>query len=283
MIELALAPTTRFVSIETDDERIERYVSLVYARLVAEHAGHAAADHAVLHTAFRPARSTFCGEPLPAPDPNDPGSPWNSGAYVADQFVWRALARDPAWLALHASALSIDGRGVLLVGPGGGGKTTLLLALAAAGAYAYGDEMALIHHAQRRTSALARRLAVRERSLDVLRDARLTACARASQPTGSPEGVYYLDTCELFAQSAAGADPLRAVFVLDGRGDVPGARPISRGAAALRIAPYVAGARRSLEQIAHIADLLADASTFILRCSDPHATAALVSRTVMAC
>lgn len=281
-IDLALAPTSRRVSIQTDDERIERYVHSVYGRLVTT-GTCTDADRAVLCTASRPARATFRDEPLPGPDPADPDRPWNSGAYVTDQFVWRALARDDAWLALHASALSIADRGVLLVGPSGCGKTTLSLALAAAGAGLYGDEMALLHRATRTMAALPRRIAVREHSLEVLRDAALAAAVRRGESRGS---VHYVDVKELFPNAPPDvAQPVRALFIIDGahREDPPRIAPLSRAAAAMRLAPYLGYGRRTLDEVAALAQVLADATAFTLFASDPYAATELVIRTASRC
>ena len=284
IIALALEPTRRAVSIDTDDPRIEQYLRSVYAPFVATGAARPDADGAVLQTRCTPARATFRGVPLPAPDPSNPASRWNSGSYVADQFVWQALARDDAWIALHASALAIGGRGVLLVGPGGSGKTTLSLALALEGAHLFGDEMALLHRRDRTVCALARLIGIRARTLEVLGDAILAAAVRREDARVGGETVHYVSAARLFAQPPlAAARPLRAVFLISAGDGSPAVRPLARAAAAMRIAPFLAGPRRGLAGVAALAELLAGASTFVLQPGDPPATARLVHDTVAAC
>lgn len=284
-IALALEPTRRAVSIDTDDLRIERYLRSVYAPFVAADGAHPDADGAVLQTGCRPAHATFRGVPFPVPDPSDPACRWNSGSYVADQFVWQALARDDVWIPLHASALAIGGRGVLLAGPGGCGKTTLSLALGMDGAFLFGDEMALLHRRDRTVSALARMIGIRARSLDVLGDPELAAAVRLGDArVASTDAVHYVSAARLFSQPAFMAPrPLRAVFFIAEPAAVPALHAVARASAAMRIAPYVAGPRRGLAGVAGLTDLLGGASTFVLHPGEPAATARLVRETVTAC
>ena len=87
-------------------------------------------------------------EPAPAPRLKLSASPEAlAGGDLRAQPASRAIAQ---WLAsptvqlIHAAAVSIDGRGVLLVGVGGRGKTTTALACARAGFSFLGDDLCVI-------------------------------------------------------------------------------------------------------------------------------------------
>ncbi|WP_045391837.1 HPr kinase/phosphorylase [Falsirhodobacter sp. alg1] len=50
-------------------------------------------------------------------------------------------------MIMHASAVAVDGRGVLIVGASGSGKSTLALALMARGAVLVSDDRTMLHAA----------------------------------------------------------------------------------------------------------------------------------------
>lgn len=51
---------------------------------------------------------------------------------------------DPSRLILHASCVSVDGRGLLILGPSGSGKSSLALALMAYGAALVADDRTIV-------------------------------------------------------------------------------------------------------------------------------------------
>jgi hypothetical protein len=276
-IVLQLTPTARYLSIGTDDDRIERYVRASYPELLADGMPPAAADRGIIRTGSPPATVTFNGRPLPRPKPNERRSPWSSGAYIVDQFLWRSVARDAAWLSLYGCAVALNGRVVVIVGPSGAGKTTLGLALTRLGGRLYGDEMIVIHRTSGLVAVIARRLAVRERTLAILGDPRLSAIVGASyHVTSGPERTYYVGRDALDESFAPMPPPLPlgALVVLK-RGEGPVAvRAVSPACAALAAAPYFGSRPGDLSEVAELVGVLRGAATLELTATEPRAAAA---------
>jgi hypothetical protein len=278
---LHLSPTGRHLSIATDDERVERYVRTSYA-LAHVPSVPASADRAVIVTATRPATVTFNGDPMPRPKSAAPSDPLNSGVYLVDQFLWRSLARDDTWLSIYGCAVALHGRTVVLVGPSGTGKTTLALALRRYGGCLYGDEMTVVHRRDATATAIGRRLAVRERSLALLGDERLSAVVRAGERYADGTGdTYYV--CRRVLDAKVGTAPplpLGALVVLR-RGDgATRLRTLSKAHAALAAAPYLGSRPGDLSEVGALGALLRDAAAFELSVADPHPGAALIAATV---
>jgi hypothetical protein len=278
-IGLRLRPTDRYLSIATNDERIERYIRTSYGGLVAPSVPREGTDRAVIATGRGPSTVTFNGVSLPRPSSAGGFDPLNSGAYLVDQFLWRSLARDATWLALYGCAVAYRGRVIALVGASGTGKTTLGLVLTRRGARLYGDEMILIHRRDAIATVIARRLAIRERTLALLDDDRLNAVVRAShQSTVGDERTYYVGCAAL--QEGLGdlppPLPLGGLVVLR-RGEGPSRlRPISRARAALGAASFLAARPGTLTEVAALVSVLGDAAAFDLTVGDPHAAAQLL-------
>ncbi len=277
-IGLRLRPTARCLAIATDDERVERYVRTAYALALADGVPDDA-DRAELLTATRPATVTFNGAPLPGPKSASRAGPLDSGANLVDQFLWRSLARDDAWLSLHGCAVALGGRTVALVGATGTGKTTLALALRRHGAKLYGDEMVVVHRRDGVASAIARRLAVRERTLALLGDERLSALVRAGERfAGGAGSTYYVCRRALDASTEhAPPLPLAALVLLRRGTGATRLRKLSPAIAALAASSYLGARPGNLSEVGALAALLRAAATFELSVADPHAAATLIA------
>lgn len=276
---LALEPTARTLDVETDDERVQRYVRTAYAKVVVAvpDPGHVD-DRGQLLRADSPPVVCFNGTALP----RDTGS-WSSDAYVVDQFVWRSLAGDCAWLPLYGCTIAFGGRAVIIVGPSGIGKTTLGLALAAAGAKLGGDEMVLVHRRTRTVTALRRALTVRGDCLPLIDDARISATVgRFGEPLGDgTSGVVALDAARLAPLSEP--QPLGAFVIAERGTDMPRLEPMSSARVALAVAPYVTPRPPDLSAVADLVDLFGPAAGFRLVLSGPRETAALLLERIVAC
>jgi hypothetical protein len=252
-----LTPTSRTVHIETDDERVERYVRTAYGNLLV--AAPAPATHtAALLTASGAAHVSFDGVAIPR-DAEATGTPWDSDAFVVDQFIWRALANDSDWVALYAGAVVIDGRAALLVGDSGVGKTTLALALRSLGAGILGDEMALVHRRDDKVDAIDRRLSIRrDRGEAALVDRRVL---------GDPPAPA----------------PLAATFIVKRGTGAPQVVPVSAARTALTLASYLGARPKMLADVTAFARVLERGRCFTLTLGEPGRSARMLLETVRAC
>jgi hypothetical protein len=268
--------------IETDDERAERYVRTAYGALLAD-PGPEPTDVAALMTATGSVIASFNGVELPREWSGPGKNPWRSGAYITDQFVWRALAAEREWTSLYGCAV-VAGRGALLfVGPSGTGKTTLGLALQRLGARVIGDEMIVVNQTDFTVDAIGRRLSVRGTPDDPLDDPALgDVIRRCGSLVGSgKERFLAVDRC------AFGALPARArlaatFFVSRGERE-PGVVPAGVSRTALAAARYAGRRPQNFDELAQLAAVLGAGRCFGLSLGDPNASARAVLEAAGAC
>jgi hypothetical protein len=274
-LQLRLAPTGRSLRLVTDDERVARYVRIAdAATLVAEMPQPS--DIAVLFTGGANTIVSFNGDDLPRNWSGRGANPWRSGSYTVDQFVWRSLAGDSAWVALYACAVVFRGRSLLFSGPSGVGKTTLCLALQQFGARLIGDEMIVVNPSTLEVDAIDRRLSVRWPHGDPLDDAVLhDLIQKTGAQIGSGPGRFLAVDRRAFGALPAPA-PLGATFVL-ARGDgAPRLAHAGAGRTALATAPFAGRRPNELDDIGRLADVLAGGRCYSLALGDPQASARTV-------
>lgn len=278
---IPLEPTSRLLQIETDAERIERYVHTAYGRL--EESTRPATDVAVLLTEPTPATVTFNGVPV-VREWSGPGlNPWLSGAYIVDQFVWRALAQDRDWMALYACAVVVGTRAALLVGKSGVGKTTLGLALQRLGARVIGDEMIVIDRRDFAVAAVSRRLSIRWGAENPLGDTSLDALLQKhASVVGTGDGRFLAVDRRVFGEVPPPAK-LAATFVVTRGGQDPGVRPSSAARSAAAIAQYLGARPKDLAQVAELGNILSSGRCFTLSLGDPNASARVVLEALNQC
>jgi hypothetical protein len=277
-----LRPTSRTLRIETDDARIERYVKTAYGNNLLDPT-HAATDVAVLTTGSEAPVVSFNGVALSRDWPGPGKNPWQSGAYIIDQFVWRALANDPDWMALYACAVVSRERAVLLVGASGVGKTTLGFALQRLGASIIGDEMVLVHRDDVAVGAIDRRLSVRWGTDDPLDDPALHVLIRNNAAlVGAGEDGFLAVDRRVFGAVPPPAK-LAATFVVTRGEREPLVAPASASRTALSIAPYLGVRPQGLDDIARVARALARGRCFTLNLGAPHAAARAVLGALTTC
>jgi hypothetical protein len=279
---LRFAPTGRSLQLATDDARIARYVRIAYAATLVEDLPQPS-DTAALFTGGAKTIVSFNGNDVRREWSGPGANPWRSGAYTVDQFVWRSLAGDPAWIALYASAAVVGERTLVFSGPSGVGKTTLGLALQRFGARLIGDEMIVLDPASGVVDAIDRRLSIRWRNGDPLDDAALRSVIRENAARlGSGRNWFLAVDRRVFGALPAAA-PLAATFVL-ARGDgVPHLAPAGAGRTALAIAPFAGRRPTGLGDVARLAGVLAAGRCYTLKLGDPDASARAVFEAVTAC
>ena len=278
VFQLRLAPTARYVRIVTDDDRVAGYVTSSYGDvLYTGRTPEDRTDEATLLTTTIPAIVMFNAVPLPRNAPASGETQWTSGAYIVDQFVWRALANDPDWIPLYACAVEIGGRAVVLAGAGSVGKTTLGLALANAGAGVYGDEMILIHRRSRVVSAISRRLMLRPGTLGLLGNVAITERIRAAGiPLGSGTAK------RIVVGAVPRPAPLGAIMLIERGSGVPALSPLSAPRTTVALRPYLGTSIPDFDAFAALVHTIAVNRCFRLRTGDVIATAAAVGQVMSA-
>ena len=120
-------------------------------------------------------------------------------------------------LAIHAGAVAIGGRAILIAGRSGHGKTTLVLGLLRRGLDLLSDELALVAPDGRTVLAYPRGLHVRQTALDLFPELGFLADVPAQELGGGSQWVVDPNRLErAFGATVAGAARIRAVVLLDG-------------------------------------------------------------------
>ena len=269
---LRLAPTSRALRIETDDERVAGYVHTAYGNNLAQ-STLPATDSALLLTRHKTGAASFNDVPLTRDwfvTPNQ----WKSNLYIVDQFVWRSLIADPDWIALYGCAVVVGERALLLVGASGVGKTTLAFALQRIGAHVIGDEMIVIRRADLAVGAIDRRLSIRWEPGYRIGDERLDRLVREhASSVGTAAGFRALDR-RVFGEVPELAQ-LSATFVVT-RGSEERVTPLPASRAALMSASHLGSRPETIEAIVEFARLLSHGRCFSLRLGQPDASARAV-------
>jgi hypothetical protein len=281
-LQLQLAPTGRSLRLLTDDARVARYVRIAYAATLVDEMPQPS-DIAVLFTGGSKTIVSFNGDDVPRDWSGRGANPWRSGAYTVDQFVWRSLAADSAWVALYACAVVFRGRSVLFSGPSGVGKTTLGLALQQFGGRLIGDEMIVVDPATLEVDAIDRRLSVRWPHGDPLDDAVLhDLIQKNAAQIGSGRGRFQSVDRRAFGAPPAPA-PLGATFVLTRGEGAPRLAPAGAGRTALAIARFAGRRPNRLDDVGRLADVLAGGRCHTLTLGDPQASARAVFEALSTC
>ena len=218
--------------------------------------------------------------------------PWN---FVPRFLVSAVMSLQPATIFVHAAAVAIAKKGVLLAGPSGAGKTTLSLGLAARGHDFYGENV----------------VGLRSTTGDLLPFRRVAllrpgACSRAISGLMAREGVELahiaatpgalpklpFHTTRHFPPAGGAAVPLECAFFLRSFASRPAAVPFTPAMDAfdhvlrplsfdILVAASWGPQSGWLMKYLRICAMLAQARCYHLDCGDPDATADLVERTAM--
>ncbi len=270
---LRLAPTSRALRIETDDERIAGYVHTAYGNNLTEQT-FPSTDRALLLTRHKTGAASFNDVPVTRDWFVTP-SQWKSNLYIVDQFVWRSLIADPDWTALYGCAVVVRERALLFVGASGIGKTTLAFALQRLGAHVIGDEMIVVRRADRSVGAIDRRLSIRWGSDYRIGDERLDRLVHEhASPIGKDAAFRALDR-RVFGELPELAQ-LAATFVVTRGGEEPRVTQLPASRAALMSSSHLGSRPETIDDIAEFARLLDNGRCFSLRLGQPDASARAV-------
>lgn len=207
--------------------------------------------------------------------------PWE--AVVGTLAVHRLLRLQRHVALMHAAAVGVAGRGLLLIGGKGRGKTTLSLALAARGNPLFGDELAGVRTDTLEIVGLRRAVAVRPGPRALLVDAALRRVDADSvrYPDGSIRLRASIDS--LFPRPTAGPMSLGAMVFLRGFASAARLESFAPAREHLRLMTPLASALWHLPRAAkalRLLGVLAKTPTYWLDMADPDATAELIERTV---
>ena len=215
----------------------------------------------------------------------EPGAPWQ--ALAGNVAVNRLLRLQRDTLFLHAAAVQLEGRGVLLVGGKGAGKTTLALALAARGHRLLGDELCGVRTGSRVLVPVRRSVAVRTGPAAAAVGARLDALNAAWVPFPDGTRRRRAPPAELFpgATPASSAVPLTHIVFL--RGYAPEAlleevRPSREVTAWLTPLAATLWDRPPTDTVRRLLATITGARCWSLRAGNPDETADLLSATLEA-
>ena len=212
--------------------------------------------------------------------------PLGSAYHAAREVFARFAAEAPETLALYGALCAVDGGAVLLLGPTMIGKTVLALHLAIAGARFLGDETAAISLRDGEMYAMPRRPALRESALPLLPQAIARGVARSECAFENGRGRFWysLDETALDGiEPSARRYPVRAVCVINDRGEGASLRSLEPVQALKAVAQRAYGRPSSLAHVAAIRRAMRHAAFFELTLGPPEETSRLLLRELRSC
>lgn len=234
---------------------------------------------------------------LLVPTPRGEGAIGIEGArmLVRSDVPWQALAGNLALnrllrlerdvVFLHASAVSVRGRGVLLLGAKGRGKTTLALALAARGHVLLGDELTGVRAVTHELVPVRRSVSVRDGPMALAISERFNRLDAPYEPFPDGTRRRRAYTADLFPSQAAdtGAIVLSDLVFLRGFAPAPRlveVRPGREHLAALTPLASSLWERPPAEALRRLLGIINGARCWTLEAGDPDTTADLLAATL---
>jgi hypothetical protein len=212
--------------------------------------------------------------------------PLLSSYYVLREVFARFVSAQPSHIAFHGALSSIEGAGVLILGPASIGKTVLGIHLASCGARFLGDESAALDVRQGTARALARTPSLRESAFPYLPAALAARIAASPHSVQTERGRFWYALEAGHLNGIAGSDAphrLAAVCVIRGRAEQSSVRRIDASAALPAIIQRAYTRPSQLLEISALKKALRHAAIFELDLGDPHDAAAALVEQVRAC
>ena len=222
----------------------------------------------------------FNGEPVPYQG-EAPSTPFRLGFYGSSKLFRLSFRQNPRWRSLYAAALRIGDGAVIVAAHSGIGKTTLALGLVGLGAGFYGDEFVFVRKEDAMVRGLPRTLMIRERTLPIVDNKRLTEVCAASEPRKTQHGDRIwdgIDVADVFGEKVyAEPAPLSAVVLLE-RGDDPGVSTerIPSALAAVECCKRFNLDLNGFDRLTEVATMLADTRCYSVKSASPRKTAETV-------
>jgi hypothetical protein len=207
-------------------------------------------------------------------------------AYVlAREMFARCASGQDGSIALYGALVGTLRGAVLLLGPAGIGKSVLALHLAQSGAEFLGDETALLSLKTGEISALPRRPALRESALGVLPEALRERVSRAPHVFQTERGRFWyaLEETEIDVAPSDRRLPLRAVCVVNGRGDDFSMQPLTVREAVPAVLQRAYARRSELAEASAVRSALRGVACFNVVAADPETSAREILRGLDAC
>ncbi|MFN2589017.1 MAG: hypothetical protein ABR613_12990 [Actinomycetota bacterium] len=218
-VELAMLDVP--FAVETDDERIARFVRTFWEPFLASHVPDDAVPVVIRGT----------GDRWELRSEGDPGAevqdPWVLGTVLRNLLTMKAVRLAADVVPVHASVAERDGVHLVLAGPSEAGKTTLMLELLARGWGYVSDDMAPIDGATGLAGPLRKPLQVR----DPARWASTTGRWRVPDWLPEPRRASLVPPGALPSSSDRPYRPTVLVFSTFGAGEDPRSEPLSPGEA----------------------------------------------------
>lgn len=278
---VAFTTLERRLVVSSDAPAVVEYVRCVYHRACsATGSGDAqSSDAGEILSDNGAAWLVFNGEPVQYLD-EKPATDFRLAFYGTSKLIRLSLCRNPAWHSLYVTALSINGKAIIISAQSGIAKTTLALELMSRGAKFYSDEYAFIRKSDRMTSGLPRTLVIRARMLSVFHDPRLRAMCERSTPRNSHGDPVWdnIDAGDVFGEHIfAQPAELSAAIVVERElcsGTI--VEPISAALAAMNFGQRLNADSPELSRVAATARLLQGIPCYRVTAATTHAAAGAI-------
>jgi hypothetical protein len=282
LYSVALTTLERRLLLSSDAPAVIEYARSVYRRTCAAIPSDddpQSCDAGEIRSADGAGWLFFNGEPVDYLD-EKPATDFRLAFYGTSKLIRLSLRRNLAWHCLHAAALSLHGRALIISTESGIAKTTLALELLSRGAQLYSDEYACVRKSDRMTHGLPRTFVIRARTLSLFPDPRLRAVCERSTPRNAHGDPVWdnIDAGDVFGEQIfAQPSQLGAAIVIErGRVAAPVVETISPALAAMDFGQRLNADTQGVARLADTAALLQGIPCYRITTGTAQAAAAAI-------